>query len=229
MECENSNCVIKQCDKQYLSELDENKNQILIGAGEYIFREDSEVIGIYLIQTGKVKIISTDSQGNKSIVRLAKSGQIIGHQRSNSTVDYEVGAIALTETRMCFIKEDDLKEAYQKNFELLESVMMFYSNELKESEARSHFLTRMSVEERVVFAILYLIECFGFDRNSKELNVAMSRIEIGQIARTNADQVSRSISSLKTQSIISSDGRIIFIQDYQALCLVVSKYKAQDR
>lgn len=168
-------------------------------------------------------MISSDLNGNEQIVRLASQGEIIGH-RSDDGQNYEVGAVALTDLRVCFVNNELLNWAFRNNYEFLNRTMIYYSNELKQSELRFRCLAQMTVEEKVAFTLLYIASTLGYDSTTGELSVSMTRSEIGAIAGTNADQVSRMITSLKKQRLIDTVNSLIFIKRYDQLNEMLVSY-----
>lgn len=222
-ECNNTQCFIKHCSSEYISLISEKKNQMVLGKGQFIFREGSPVFGIYFVQQGKVKVVSSNLDGKEQIVRFASSGHILGH-RGYGYETYPVGAITLDDTRICFLDNNILFNAFKANYDFLYNIMMFYSKELRNSEKRTKYFAQMTVEEKVTFALLYIIEAFGFSKEEKLLNVTLSRQEIADITGTNADQVSRTISFLKKEKLISTQGKKIFIENYEDMKNRVARY-----
>lgn len=222
-DCLNLRCPARNCSKEHIEMLSDKKNQIIIRSREHIFREDTPILGLYIIQDGKAKVTSSDLNGHEQIIRLAIEGDILGHM-GNSEENYGLGAVALTDIRVCFINNQLLDMAFKANYEFLNSVMRFYSNESKESELRSRCLSQMNVEEKVVFSLLCMSSILGFDTQTGEINVAMGRSEIAALARTNADQVSRSITSLKKLGLIETVGNRILIKNHKMMRELISGY-----
>lgn len=219
-ECKNSQCFIKLCSSEYISLLNEKKNQIVFNKGQFVFQEGSPVFGIYFIQEGKVKVVSSNLKGKEQIVRLAGDGHILGH-RGYGGETYPIGAVALEESRICFLDNNILLDAFKANFNFLYNTMMFYSKELRKSELRTRLFAQMSVEEKVTFALVYIIETFGVSEKDNLLHGILSRQEIADISGTNASQVSRAITILKAQNLIRTPGNQIFVVDYEGIKKII--------
>ena len=219
----NADCFIKHCSREYISLINEKKNQVVFGKGQYVFREGDPVSGIYFIQQGKVKVTSSGQRDREQIVRLAGDGHILGH-RAYGRETHHINAVTLEESRICFTDNDILYNAFKANFEFLYSIMMFYSRELRKSEQRTKNFAQMTVEEKVIFALLYIIEIFGFNKKENTINASLSRQDIADIAGTNADQVSRIIAFLKKEKLVSTQGKKILIKNYEGLKKSISRY-----
>lgn len=222
-ECKNSQCFIKLCSSEYISLLNEKKNQIVFNKGQFVFQEGSPVFGIYFIQEGKVKVVSSNLKGKEQIVRLAGDGHILGH-RGYGGETYPIGAVALEESRICFLDNNILLDAFKANFNFLYNLMMFYSKELRKNQQRTKHFAQMTVEEKVTFALIYITETFGSKSEKKGLIANLSRQEIADIAGTNANQVSRTITSLKKMNYIKTRGNKIFIKNYDGIKKSISNH-----
>jgi len=221
--CENRNCFIKKCSSDWINRLSSVKAPVTFRRGEYIFREGDQVAGVYFILKGNVKVISTGLNGKEQIVRLATDGHILGH-RGYGGEYYPIGAVSLEASRICFFDNEILYEAFQANFDFLYGIMMFYSGELRKSELRTKFFGQMTVDEKVAYALFYIVRMFGLNSRDQTINLVMSRSEIASIIGTNADQVSRSVNFLKSNKIIDTLGKQIKLLDPDGLEKLFSHY-----
>lgn len=222
-ECKNASCFVKQCSPEYIGLISEKKNQIRINKGQFIFREDSPVFGIYFIQQGRVKVVSSNIDGKEQIVRFAGDGHILGH-RGYGGETHPVGAVAQNDVWVCFLDNALLYDAFKANFEFLYAIMMFYSKELRKSEQRAKYFVQMTVEERVIFALLYISESFGLEQQAGLPLITLSRQDIADIAATNADQVSRVLTFLKNREQVSMVGKNISLADLEGLKKSIARY-----
>lgn len=222
-ECKNASCFVKHCCPEYIALISEKKNQIRINKGQYIFRENSPVFGIYFIQEGRAKVVSSNIDGKEQIVRLAGDGHILGH-RGYGGETHPVGAVAQNDVWVCFLDNALLYDAFKANFEFLYAIMMFYSKELRKSEQRAKYFAQMTVEERVIFALLYISETFGLEQQAGIPLITLSRQDLADIAATNADQVSRVLSFLKSREYISMVGKNISLANPEALKNSIARY-----
>src|SRR5665647_2450215 len=79
-------CFLKLgCFGEWLDKISTCKNQLWYKKGNYIFCEGETNYGIYFIQQGGIKVVTTSLHGREQIVRLAKEGQILGHRGLGKT------------------------------------------------------------------------------------------------------------------------------------------------
>ena len=203
--------------------MSQSKNQSIYKSGRNIIVEGQPVFGIYFVQHGKVKVISTSFEGKEQVVRLATDGHILGH-RGYSNEIYPIGVIAMTDSVICFFDNQILYDAFMANPKFTYNLMMFYSKELRKVEQRIKYFAHMTVMEKVAFALLYTMETFGLNEYENSLRIPLSRQEIANIAGTTADQVSRQITLLKNEKVIGTSGKRIIITNKKMLKDMVARY-----
>ena len=209
-----SHCLVKKyCSQKWVTRVEKGKNQLVYKKDQYIFYEGAPVFGLYLVEQGKVKITSKGPSQKEQILRLAKDGHVIGRW-GNKNDFYENNAIALAESIICFIENDLLKEVCLANPEFTFELMRYYAAELRKSEKHIKRMCQMNVKEKVAATLIHLVDVFGLENQN---SISVNRKEIAEIAAISMEQVSREITNLKNQKIISTDGRKIFIENLESL------------
>lgn len=191
-------------------------------ANQYLFQEGQEVTGAYFIYKGEFKIVGTTTSGRQQIVRLATDGQILGHRGYGDNF-YPIGAISLVTSQVCYLDNDLLYEIFMNNPSVTYQVMRFYADELRKSELRTKFFGQMNTSEKIMYALIYASETFGLS-DDKFIRQPLSRLEYAEIAGTNAEQVSRTLSVLKKRGLIKLSGRRIGIPHLQKLKAELKNY-----
>lgn len=223
-DCQLKGCFInKGCSPQWLFKITEKKTCIKYKSGQQIIHEGSPVFGMYFIYSGKVKVFTSGYNGKEQIVRLAKTGQILGH-RGYAREKYPIGAVALEDSWICFVDNDTLSAAFLENSMFTYELMMYYSDELRKSEARNKYMAQMTVYEKIMFALLMLYNHFGFKENSNIVDIPYSRGDVASIAGTNPDQVSRFLAELKKDKIIEVNGKVLKLVNLDKIRTVLKSY-----
>src|ERR1035438_1931367 len=211
--CESKNCFIQKLSPEWLSWVDTKKYTVHFPKDQNIFWENAEVNGIYFIKTGKVKVFSSGINNKEKIVRLAGDGHIIGH-RGYGAEKYPVSSATLSGSFVCFIDNTSLYELFMTNPLFSYSMMMFYSQELRKSEQRAKYNSQMTSKERIISALMYAKETFGYSDTEvfpPTINVHLSRAEIASLSDTTKEEVSRSLTVLERDNLIMKTGRSIQI------------------
>ena len=153
------------------------------------------------------------------IVRFARNGDIVGHRGLGADTIYPVSGTALENVTACFIPLDFFMSSLKINYDFMERLLLFFAEELKQSERKMRNLAHMSVKGRVANALLLLKNKFGV-KPEGHINILLSRQDLASYAGTTYETVFRIMSDLAEQKILTADGKKITVLDEQALELL---------
>lgn len=226
-ECKNEKCFIKLgCVGEWLTKISSNKNQLWYKKGDYIFREGESIYGIYFIQQGGVKVVTTSLHGREQIVRLAKEGQILGHRGLGRTY-YYFNSVAIMDSLVCFVENELFYDACMNCPKFAYNLIFFYASELRRAELRVKNQAQMNIREKVAMAFIYCYQIFGMDPETKTLKISLSRKDIADIAGTTAQQVSRQLGNFEKEKLIARNKRAIVFPNINGLEDIVRDYKVE--
>ena len=60
--------------------INHHKQKVEVDKNDYIFKEGDVTEGIYIVEKGKVKVVSKGTDDKNTLVRLAADGGILGHR-----------------------------------------------------------------------------------------------------------------------------------------------------
>lgn len=221
--CETTNCLVKlNTSPAWLKKIEEHNQITYYKEGQHIVYENNPVLGLYFIQEGKAKIFSTGINGKTQVVRLTKAGGIIGHRGYGGDV-YPIGAIAIEDAVVCFIDNDTIYKAFLENPKFTFSLMMYYSKELRNSEAKIKNIAQMNVKEKVVDALLYVDDVFNSSNSTHQI-ISLSRRDLADLAGINSEQLSRILSELKKEKLISVKSNEINLEKIDDLRAIISPF-----
>jgi CRP-like cAMP-binding protein len=221
--CLTNDCFIKKhCSEESLSLISKAKETSIYRQEQYIAREGNTVLGLFFIQSGKAKIISSGLAGKTQVVRLTKQGDIIGH-RGYGGEKYPISAIALEESKICLIDNDTIYKAFMDNPKLTYELMMYYSKELRNSETKIKNQAQMNVREKVADALLCCNFLFN-DTNEYPFLINLNRQDLAALAGINSEQLSRILSEFKKDNIIVLLKNEIAIKNQELLEEITSPF-----
>ena len=168
--------------------------------GDPVYRQGSDVEALYVVKSGRVKLMSYSQDGNARIVRLHKRGSVLGlngllgekHDHTAIAVD-EIELYILPIQAIRGIEGQD-SEAYYK---LLE-----YSHEyLREADTWITEFSSGGIRGRVARLVLYLM---SQDESTGRHEVALLTVnEMGEIIGVTPESVSRILAEFKRSAILS--------------------------
>lgn len=185
-----------------------------------LFREGEQLTGIYFILEGSMKVHKHWGDDKELIVRFARNGQIVGHRGLGNDNLYPVSATALEKTSLCFLEKDFFDASLKVNQELLFNLMIFFANELKESERNMRDLMHLPVKNRIARALLSLKQHFGADADNA-IDFPISRQDLASYVGTSYETLFRMMTEMTDEgSLTILDKKRLLINEEKLKLLV---------
>jgi len=209
--CDLKSCFFcRGCLKEWIPAIDGNRKTFQVKKGELIFKEGEPVKGIYFVYDGKFKIHKRWGNDKELIVRIADKGTIAGHRGLGKNNIYPVSGTAIETAKVCYIDLDFFQTTLKVNNEFTYELMMFFANELQESEKKMRNLAHMPVKGRIAQALLTLKEKFGLTTEGY-INITLSRQDFASYTGTTYETVFRILNELIENKIISISNKNILL------------------
>ena len=182
---------------------------------DLIFNEGDPVNGLYIVNAGKVKVYTTETDGKENIIRLAADGEVVGHRGFGGDWVYPVSAKTYEKTITTFIPLNVFNTVAKANAEFTYHLMMFFAEELRYSEQK---MMQIPVKNRIAKAILMNYNVFGADpKDIAKISYTISRKDYASKVNTTYETVIRVLSDLNKEKIIKLDGKSIRILNFDGL------------
>lgn len=221
--CLNTNCLVRKSFAiEYKKEYNDKKLALTFRSGQQFILEGAPVQGLFFVYKGAAKVTRPGQRNRQRIVRFATRGDVIGHRGFGTEDVYPIGAEALEETVLCNFSNETFNQMLRDMPELAIGLMHFYAKELHNSEVKVRMFSRMQVRDRVIYALLYIYEVFG--QRGDFMNIVLSRRAISDLADTNEEQVIRTLSTLKKQKLIRTEGKKIGLIERATLVQEIEEY-----
>lgn len=176
--------------------------------GETIFREGDLVEGIYFVYEGTVKVHKKWGSEKELIIRFARKGDIFGHRGLGHEHNYPISATAIEPVLVCYIGLDFFHASLKVNQDFMYGLLLFFADELQESERNMRNLAHMQVKGRIATALLSLKDKFGLTPEGS-LNITLSRQDLASLVGATYETVFRIINELVEEEMILLNGKSI--------------------
>ncbi len=153
-------------------------------------------------------------QDKELIIRFAGAGDIVGHRGIGADLVYPVSATALEPVTVCYFDLEFFQNTLQVNTNILYELMMFYANELQESERRMRNLAHMSVKG-VSPPRCSTSKKFGSENGF--IKFPLSRQDIASYTGTTYETAWRMLQELAKEGMISLEDKRYAILQHEAL------------
>ena len=217
--CDLKSCFLcRQCLPEWLPAIQAHRKTLTFKKGELIFREGEPVRGIYFVYSGTVKVHKKWGTEKELIIRFARQGEIFGHRGLGQEAIYPISATALEPLNACFIGLEFFRASLKVNQDFMYGLLIFFADELQESERKMRNLAHMQVKGRVAQALITLQEKFGRTQEGF-IQMTLSRQDLASLVGATYETVFRIINELAEEELITLSGKNIAINDAAKLAV----------
>lgn len=182
--------------------------------GDYIFHEGEKSDKLFIINEGTVKISKLSHIGKEQIIRFLFSGEFFGQfallQEKNHYADAEV----LDTSVICFIHKQDFLHILEQNPKLAYRFLLAVSERLGQADEWLGTISLMETEQRLAKLLILL-----YDKNhlQPEIQLPAQKKELASLLGTTPETLSRKLSFLDEQGLISVTRNKVMIRKPQLL------------
>lgn len=209
-------CHLQESD---LEEISANKVTNIYKKGQTLFFQGNPPYGLYCMAKGKVKVSKIGNDGKESIVRIAVTGDVLGHRSLFTDEYYTATATAIEDSTICFIDKKYIIKSMKKNPVISFNIIEKLSRDLGAAEKKVASLFQKNVRERLAELLLLLKESYGIEESSGrwKLDIKLTREEMASMIGVANETLIRFMTEFKDEKLVEQEGKIIYIIDEQRL------------
>lgn len=204
--------------EQELSFLVEHSTSQHCSANELIFTEGDPCSGLFIIQSGAVKIFKTASSGREQILSVEQAGNTIAELPVFDGGTYPASTVAVEDSDLLFIRKEDLRTLCLQHPEVALKLLKSVGRRLRALVGIIEELSFTTVRQRL---IAYLLRLAGRSNASAkggvDLELPVSHQELAAELGTVRELVSRNLSRLQAEGLIRIQARSVQVPDIAAL------------
>jgi len=186
--------------------------------GAVLFVEGQPPRGVFIICSGRVKLLAGSKGGGALILRIANPGEIVGLPGTISGKPYGVTAEALEPIQANFIPREVflqfLREHNEVTLRVAEMLAAIYHSTYL--EVRCLGLSN-SAEEKLARFLLGLADGVAPDNGRIRASLTLTHEEIGEMIGTSRETVTRLFADLKRKQLVEVHGSTLVIKNKSAL------------
>ncbi|TND09267.1 MAG: Crp/Fnr family transcriptional regulator [Bacteroidetes bacterium] len=183
---------------------------------EYVFMEGDTPNTLYFLASGKVKIYKTNEDGKEYITNLHNAGEFFGYQAMLRNGNHQHSAMTMEDTELMMIPKNDFFNLLFSSNEVALKFIRYISSNAGESEEKLLNLAYNSARKRVAEALLFMYKKYN-EGGKKGDAFPAQRENISALAGISPESVSRNITDLREEGLISTDNGEIRITDLARL------------
>ena len=179
------------------------RNETIIAAGD---PTDS----LYIVISGRLKVLMSDEQGREVILAILGPGEFFGEMGLLDDSPRSASVVTLEPCELLSISKTDFKRCLAENSDLSLMVMRGLVKRLREADQKIGSLALMDVYGRVARLLLQMAEDVG---GEKGVVKKMSKQDIAKMIGASREMVSRVMKDLELGGYIEVRGRSIALRD----------------
>jgi CRP/FNR family transcriptional regulator len=193
-----------------LAAFEKIKRSLMYKPQQTVFYEGHACLGLYLLCAGKVKLTRSSSRGQRQIVRILESGELIEKHAFRDKAVHEVTCETLEPSQICLIEKEPYMALIRRNPALALSVIQLLSSELGMHMDQLDQFTFKTARERLAGLLMELGERFGKEADNGVLvGITLKREEIAEMAGITVETAIRLLSAFRDEELVDIDGRTI--------------------
>ncbi len=203
------------------SQLEAFKDVVVISSyrkREMVFMEGDECTGLYIIRTGRVKVVRSSSSGKEQIISILNPGDMLGFEVFYEGEFYKNSAVAMDDCELCYIDKGSFFKILETEPAIARKLIISMGKELNHTYERIGNLGLLNAKEKLGHLLYTLAREYGVAQDSGiKLNLTLSRLEIAELLGITQETSIRLLKSFKEEGILDIRRKEIFIKSLDRL------------
>ena len=207
-----------------LAEFQNIKHSIEYEPHQTVFYEGHSCLGLYLLCRGKVKLTRSSVRGQRRIVRILGSGELIEKHVFVERALHEATCETLEPVQVCIIDKERYLAVIHRNPQLAIKLIQLLSNEHGVNMDQLDQFTFKAARERLAGLLLELGDRFGKKSADRvQVGLALKREEIAEMAGITVETAIRLLSVFRNEGLLAIEGRDITLLNPDRLARIARR------
>ncbi len=192
-------------------------------AGELVFAEGDPCSGLYVIESGSVKLFKSSAGGREQVLAIETPGHTIAELPVFDGGNYPASASAVTDAMLLFVSKHDFYALCLEHPKVSLKVLRVVGRRLRGLVAIIEELSFTTVRHRVAAMLLRLAPEGRRVTDGVEVMLPANNQELAAQIGTVRELVSRNLSRLQADGLIRIDGRAVTLLNVKALQAILEE------
>ena len=182
--------------------------------GEIVLFEEDTPHYMYIVLSGKVRVVNLSEEGKEHILAIHKRGDYFGEMSLFDGKTAPATVIAMEDSRIGLLSRHDFEELVMKNEIVLRQYICLLCQRLRESWMMLKIMSFADAEQRVRAVMKYIGQQYGVrDQRGVLVTLKLTHRDIGNFAAVSRETVSRLLGKFaKDGEIEILENKIILIK-----------------
>jgi CRP/FNR family transcriptional regulator, cyclic AMP receptor protein len=210
-----------QLSPSELKDFDALKTVTPYPAEAILFLEQQKTKGMYVLCEGEVKLSFSSRDGKTLLLKIARSGEVLGLLSALTGNSYEATAQTLRPCQLAFVSSSDFHKFLRRHPNLFQLVADQLGSQYRNAcEQLCAVGLGASMLERVAHFLLTWSASRGAPGDGNQFTLPLSHEEIGECVGATRESVTRALGEFRNRGLIESHGATLLIRDHAGLASV---------
>lgn len=187
-------------------------------AGETVFAEGEPCAGLYVVESGHVRIFKSSAGGREQVLSVDGPGSSIAELPVFDGGNYPASVTAMDNATLLFVSKQDFQALCLTHPQVALKVLRVVGSRLRRLVGIIEELSFTTVRHRLAAFLVRLVRSSGTSTPAGvEVTLPVSNQELASQIGTVRELVSRNLSRLQAEGMLKIDGRVVVIADLKAL------------
>ena len=178
------------------------------GAGHVLFVAGEACKGLYVVESGRVRIFRTSPAGREQVLHTEGPGRTVAELPLFDGGVYPASAITDVESRLAFVPRAEFEALYRANADVADAIIRDLGKRLRHLVQVTETLAFRDVAARLASFLAQFADQHGTSTpNGTEIVLDRTREELSQELGTARESVSRALKQLTEKGLIEPLGR----------------------
>lgn len=222
--------IFRALDPGAIDALAARARKVAVRKGQALFAQGEAADAVYLVLTGRVKILETGPDGRGVVLRVEGPGALLGLLAALGVDRYPVTAQVTEPCAAARWSGKDLEAVMRAHPQIALGVLPMVLARLRELQDQYRELSTERVERRVARAVMRLARQLG--RRTDEgvrVDAALTRQELAEMTGTTLFTVSRILSQWAADGVLATRGKRLLIRQPHALARIAEDFEEPGR
>jgi CRP-like cAMP-binding protein len=192
-------------------------------AGSRVISRDDPDRHLYLIVSGRVRVVAHAANGRELAYRDVGIGQCLGEIAAIDGQPRSATVEAIEESVVAVVPSTVFWSCLEQNPRVMRKVMELLARTIRSLTERLFEIGTLGVQNRVHAEILRLARSAGVHDGAATIEPAPKHIEIAARISTNREQVTKELSQMARQGLIAKAGAALVVPDVARLERLVAQ------
>ena len=214
--------LFEELDSKVLGSLTDVSRTATLATRKELFHKGDEASTIYVLATGKLKIVSASELGEEIVFNVIKSGEVIGEISLFAATTRTATVVALEPSVLVAIDRRDFLSFLQRQPDVAVQLLAVLASRVRVLSELVEDNLFLNLPVRLAKKIVSFANDYGVDTaEGRRINLKLSQREWGHLVGASRESINKQMRSWTREGLLSVEGGCVIVQRMEDLQKIV--------